>query len=260
MKKEAKKDTLVLKLNDLNVMKDNGLLGISDFSLDVFKNEIVGIAGVAGNGQNELFDAIVGVRKVESGQIMLQGEAIHNLSPEKIIRKGLASIPPNRITQGLIMEFKIKENLILGRHRFAPFCKGINLQYDTINQFADKAIEDYNLAARSSEQVTRTLSGGNLQKLILARELSHEPHCVIASSPTRGLDIGATEFVHKRLIELRNSGIGILLISEDLDEILNISDRIAVIFNGKLMGVVDSEGASRESIGMLMAGVRESME
>ena len=214
----------------------------------------------AGNGQNELFDVIVGVHKVNTGQIALDGESIQNLRPEQIIQKGLASIPPNRMTQGLVMNFKVKENLILGRHRKEPFCKGINLQHEVINRFAEQAIVDYNLAVNSSSQATKTLSGGNLQKIILSRELSHEPKFVIASSPTRGLDIGATEFVHQRLIELRNSGVGILLISEDLDEIINISDRIAVIFNGKLMAVLNSEEASRDHIGMLMAGEMERAE
>ena len=247
----------VLELSDLHVLKDSGLPGINGFSLVVHKNEIVGLAGVAGNGQSELFDAIVGVRQLQKGQILLSGEDISNASPDKIIKKGIASIPPDRMTQGLLMGFPIKENLILGWHQSAPFRKGMQLQYGVIGQFAEQAIKDFEVAATSGEQIAKTLSGGNLQKVILARELSHDPRFVIASSPTRGLDVGAMEYVHKRLVELRDSGIGILLISEDLDEVFNVSDRIAVIYNGQVMGIFDANEATREGVGLLMAGFRE---
>ena len=245
-----------MELRDLHVLKDNGLDGVKDFSLSICENEIVGLAGVAGNGQSELFDAIVGVRQLQNGQILLSGEDISNDSPDMVIKKGIASIPPDRMTQGLLMGFPIKENLILGRHRVAPFKKGIELKYRVIEQFAEQAIEHYEVVATSGEQIAKTLSGGNLQKVILARELSHDPRFVVASSPTRGLDVGAMEYVHKRLVELRDSGIGILLISEDLDEVFNVSDRIAVIYNGEAMGILNREEATREGVGLLMAGFR----
>lgn len=248
---------VILELCDLHILKDNGLDGVRDFSLSIREKEIVGLAGVAGNGQSELFDAIVGVRQLQSGQIILEGENISNASPEKVIKKGVASIPPDRITQGLLMGFPIKESLILGRHRIAPFRKGFELKYGIIDQFAEEAIMRYEILATSGDQIVKTLSGGNLQKVLLARELSHNPRFVVASSPTRGLDVGAMEFVHKRLVEMRDSGIGILLISEDLDEVFNVSDRIVVVYKGKARGFFDTKEATREGVGLLMAGFRE---
>lgn len=248
----------VFELRDLYVLGDNGQEELSGLTLEVRRKEIYGLAGVAGNGQEELFDVVVGVRRAESGKVILDGEDITNLSPSDVIAKGVASIPPDRTRQGLLMGFPIKENLILGYHNRRPFRKGIELKYKEIERFAERAISEYELVASSGKQTVKTLSGGNLQRLVLARELSHNPRFLLASSPTRGLDVAATRYVHQRLVELRDSGVGVLLVSEDLDEILSVSDRIAVIYRGQIVDEFDSTEATRESVGLLMAGFRKN--
>jgi simple sugar transport system ATP-binding protein len=205
----------------------------------------------------ELFDAIVGVRKSTQGKIGLQGKEITNLSPREISQRGLASIPPDRIKQGLLMDFSVAENLIFGRQRSPQYRSGFLLNKTEIENFASASIKAFDIRTSGTDQKADLLSGGNLQKLILARELSGDISCVVASSPTRGLDVGATEFVHRRLLDLRQQGVGILLISEDLDEIFSLSDRIAVIFKGQIVGVYDSKEVTKEAVGLLMAGVGE---
>lgn len=265
VKFKVKKDPLppgdvVLNVEKVSLQRENKVLALDKFSLTVHKNEIVGLAGVAGNGQKELFDVIVGVQKVLNGKIVLDGTDITNDTPIKISQQGVASIPPDRIDEGLVMNFSIQENLILGMHRNAMFRHGIVYNRIALERFSKKSIEDYDIAVQSDLQPARTLSGGNLQKVILARELSQGPKFVIASSPTRGLDVGATEYVHAKLVQLRKEGSGILLISEDLDEIFNVADVIAVIYNGQVVGVVNVDDTTKEKVGLLMAGIVESEE
>jgi general nucleoside transport system ATP-binding protein len=245
----------VLDLVDLHAKKDNGLPGLTGLSLTVHKHEIVGLAGVAGNGQKELFDLIVGVRKSEQGKMLLAGEDITNISPLKIHSKGVAGIPPDRLREGLLLDFTIEENLILGLHHKKEFKKYGMFDLSAIKEYAVRSIAEYDIASPSHRSRARNLSGGNLQKVILARELSENPKCVIASSPTRGLDIGAMEYVHKKLVELRSKGTGILLISEDLDEVFNLADVLAVIYKGRIVGVCRVEDTTREMVGLLMAGI-----
>ena len=247
----------VLQITDLVVTVDSRRPVIKGLSLDVKRKEILGIAGVGGNGQMELFDAIVGVRKAEQGSIRLAGDEITRSSPTRIADKGLASIPADRLIQGLLLEFTVSENLILGSHRDKKFQRFSLLSEQFINGNAEELIKDYEIATTGPNQIADRLSGGNLQKLILARELSQNIICLIANCPTRGLDVGAIEYVHHRLVELRDQGKGVLLISEDLDEIFNLSDRIAVLFRGELMGVYNSMDVTREKVGLLMAGVRD---
>ena len=247
----------VLEIKDVYFKKNDHLDALCGVSLTLNEYEILGLAGVAGNGQKELFDVIVGVDSVNEGQILLSGEDITNNTPIETSIKGIASIPQDRIHQGLLMEFTVAENLILGLQRRPAFKKNGFLDKHSIEEFAEESIQNYEIATPSPFQIARVLSGGNLQKIILARELSQKPKCVIASSPTRGLDVGAMKFVHNRLVELRGQGVGVLLISEDLDEIFNVSDRIAVIFRGKIMGVFDIDKINTEKVGLLMAGVQE---
>ena len=247
----------VLQVAEARMGTENGLEWLSGVNLAVFFFFFLGLAGVAGNGQMELFDAIVGVEQLDEGRITLGGEEITHCSPVEISMKGLASIPQDRILQGLLMGFTVEENLILGLQRRLPFRKGAFLDQKAITSFADTSIEDYDIATPSPQQRAGVLSGGNLQKVILARELSQKPKCVLASSPTRGLDVGAMKYVHNRLVELRHEGAAVLLISEDLDEIFNIADRIAVIFRGRIMGVFAVDEVDKERIGLLMAGVQE---
>lgn len=255
-KQEVAPGEQVFALQDLHVLRDNGVAALVGFSLALQRGEILGLAGVGGNGQDELFDVIVGVRQPLSGAVLLNGKDINRLSPSQRSNQGIASIPPDRIKQGLLMDFNIEDNLILGFQYTPRFMNNFILDEKKIRAFALESIEAFKIATSGPEQIAKELSGGNLQKVILARELSHDVDMVVASSPTRGLDIGATQYVHERLIALRDNGVGILLISEDLDEILNVSDRIAVIYKGQIMATMSAEEADRESIGLLMAGIQ----
>ena len=247
----------VLEIQDVSALRDNRSQALKDVSLTVHRGEILGLAGVSGNGQPELFDALVGVRPLQSGRLRLNGIDITNMSPSEIVHRGLASVPQDRLKQGLIPEFTIEENLILGIHGAQPYCKRSVLNFKEIKEFARKSIAAFEIKASGPEQIVHQLSGGNLQKVILAREISHPIQAMVVSSPTRGLDINATYYVYGRFLELLKSGVGILMISEDLDEIFNVSDRIAVIYNGRIMGVFEAGEVSREKIGLLMAGVEE---
>lgn len=251
---------VVLDVENISAQRENKVHALDHLSLCVHRNEIVGIAGVAGNGQKELFDALVGVQKVSEGKILLDGHEITNETPMAIRAQGVASIPPDRIDEGLMMNFSIQENLILGMHHESQFTRFGMFDAKKLDRFSQKSIKEYDIAAQSDRQPVRNLSGGNLQKVILARELSQQPKLVIASSPTRGLDVGATEYVHAKLVQLRAEGSGILLISEDLDEIFNVSDTIAVIFNGQIVGIVNVEQTTKEEVGLWMAGIVQSKE
>ncbi len=247
----------ILDFQDVTVLRDNGARGLNHFSLTVHQGEILGLAGVSGNGQVELFDALVGVRHVQSGQILLDGEGLGGLGTAEIMKKGLASVPQDRLKQGLIGEFSLEENVILGFHHAEPFCSSGLLNWKSITAFANQAISRFDIATQGPQQKVEQLSGGNLQKLILAREVSRPVKALIASSPTRGLDINSTYHVYQRFLELLKTGAGILMISEDLDEIFNVADRIAVIFNGQIMGIFNANEVDREKIGMLMTGIKE---
>lgn len=249
----------LLEIKDLRARNDKGHEALQGVSLTLYRNEILGLAGVSGNGQRELFDVLVGARKATNGKVLLDGEDISHRSTSYIAGRGVASVPEDRIDQGLVMDFRIDENLILGLHRKVPFSRGLFLIQAAIEAFAREMIRDFDIATPTAKQTTKVLSGGNLQKVILARELSRRPKCLIVSQPTRGLDVGAMEYVHRRLVEERNRGAGILLISEDLDEIFNLATRVAVIFKGQIVGVLNAEEATPEEVGLLMAGVREEV-
>lgn len=247
----------ILDFQGVTVLRDNGAKGLDDFSLTIHKGEILGLAGVSGNGQAELFDALVGVRPALKGKIVLGGEVLTHKSPAEILKMGVASVPQDRLKQGLIGEFSLQENVILGFHGDAPFCSKSLLNWKKISAFATEAIRQFDIAAQGPDQKVEQLSGGNLQKVILAREVSQPVKALIASSPTRGLDINATYYVYQRFLDLLKTGAGILLISEDLDEIFNVADRIAVIFNGHVMGLFNANEVDKEKLGMLMAGIKE---
>jgi simple sugar transport system ATP-binding protein len=215
------------------------------------------VAGVSGNGQKELAQVITGLRPITSGQILLDGEDVTHASPKERMDKSMAYIPEERMRDGVIAEFTVAENLILREHNHPPFAQRGFLDLNAISTLSDELIDNFSVKTPSQETLVKNLSGGNIQKLVLARELSRKPDTLIAAQPTRGLDIGATEYVHLRLLEQREKGTATLLISEDLDEILALSDRIAVIFEGEIMGVIDRADATPEKIGLLMAGVVE---
>ena len=248
---------VVLDIQNVSVLNNFGRQVVQNTSFQVHANEILGIAGVSGNGQKELSEVIIGVRKAVSGEIFLKGKNITHEDVQKIMAEGLGHIPQDRINEGLVMEFPVNINLILGLQDSKPFNTGLFLNKKAIDDFAKKCIRDFDIATPSADQTTSTLSGGNLQKVILAREFSQAPLCLIANQPTRGLDVGAIEYVHRLLLQQREQGAGILLISEDLDEIFALSDRIAVMFKGQILEIFDVEYADLDKIGLLMAGVND---
>jgi len=247
----------MLQLRNLRVKSDRGSLALDDLSLMVCKGEIIGLAGVSGNGQRELAEAINGLRKVESGHIMFNGKEITNFSPAKVIEAGMGYIPEERNTEGIVPSFSMKENFILKdsdspRYNTFGFIKKKAMERD-----AEHLREQFDIRSPDIEVAAGSLSGGNIQKVILAREIARNPQFLIAVYPTRGLDMGAAEFIHKQLLQKRNEGVGILLISEELDEIINLSDQVAVIFKGKIQKTMPSSEATRRRLGILMAGVKE---
>jgi simple sugar transport system ATP-binding protein len=215
----------------------------------------MGLAGVSGNGQRELAEIITGLRTVTDGQILLEGRDVTGQLPGELTEKMIAYIPEERMKDGMIQDFTVAENTVLRDHHKEPFSRSGLLILRVIAEYADKLIKAFQVKTPSRETPAKSLSGGNIQKVVLARELSREPRVLIAAQPTRGVDIGATEYVHARLLEQREKGTAILLISEDLDEVMALSDRIAVIYEGSIMGVVDADVATLEQLGLMMAGV-----
>ncbi len=245
-----------LSINAIHADGDRGVPALNGVQLEVHSGEIVGLAGVSGNGQRELAEVIAGLREPTQGQILLKGKNITGLSASEILSQGVSYVPEERMRDGMIKEFTVAENLILRENNKQPYSRYGFLNNRAINGRSQELIEQFNVKTPSLETPVKNLSGGNIQKLILARELSRDPEVLIASQPTRGLDIGATSDVHRLLVEQRKQGIATLLISEDLDEILALSDRIAVIYEGEIMGIVDRQDATPESLGLMMAGVR----
>jgi ABC-type uncharacterized transport system ATPase subunit len=245
-----------LELKDLWADSDRGTQSLRGVGFEIHAGEILGLAGVSGNGQRELAEVIAGLRPSTKGQIFLNSKEITGLSPGVLLGQGLSYVPEERMRDGMIREFTVAENLILREHHKPPYSRSGFLDFRSISKRCDELIHQFNVKTPSQDTPVKNLSGGNIQKLILARELSRKPQVLIASQPTRGLDIGATNDVHQLLLEQRNQGIATLLISEDLDEVLALSDRIAVIYEGQIMGILEHGQATPEKIGLLMAGIR----
>jgi ABC-type uncharacterized transport system ATPase subunit len=253
-KQEANPGKEVLEIKDLVVKDARGITVVNHLDLTVRAGEIVGIAGVDGNGQSELIEAITGLIKAESGSIKLNGKEILNLSPRKITESGVGHIPQDRHKHGLVLDFPIGENMVLQTYYKEPYSKSGILNFKTIYDKARQLIKEYDVRTPDEYTKARALSGGNQQKAIIGREVDRNPDLLIAAQPTRGLDVGAIEFIHKRLIEQRDQGKAVLLVSFELDEILNVSDRIAVIYEGKIVAVVDPKETTEQELGLLMAG------
>ncbi len=245
-----------LSVRDLYVRDDRGLWALKGVSFGVCRGEILGIAGIAGNGQRELVEVLTGLRPAERGKILLLGRDVTNRSPRLLSDLGCAHVPEERIRMGIVPGLSVEENLILKRHHREPFCWGGFLQTWAIRAFAQKAVEEYGIMTPSLRTPAKLLSGGNIQRLILARELSGKPVVVIAAHPTYGLDVGATEQIRQLLLRQREEGAAVLLVSEDLEEIMELADRIAVMFRGEIMGIVAAGEATLEEIGLMMAGER----
>jgi simple sugar transport system ATP-binding protein len=244
-----------LKLEQLTSGSDRGTPGLRGVSLEVRSGEILGIAGVSGNGQRELAESITGLRKVTGGKVYLEGEDITGMAPGDITERMLSYIPEERMRDGMIHEFTIAENMILREHEKMPYSRYGFLNLRDISKHADELIKQFHVKTPSRETHAKNLSGGNIQKVVLAREISRNPRAIVAAQPTRGLDIGASEYVREQLLVERRKGAAILLISEDLDEILALADRIAVIYEGQIMDIVPRANATPEKLGLLMAGV-----
>jgi ABC-type uncharacterized transport system ATPase subunit len=254
-KRDVKTGRAVFRVEGLRVSDDRKVLAVNGISFEVNEFEIVGLAGIEGNGQSELVEALIGVRKLDSGQIYLNGKPISNFSAHERIDKGIAKIPEDRQKRGLILDFSVSENLILGRHYKSPFTNSWwRLDSEEISVFSDKLIQEYSIKTPSKDTLVRHLSGGTQQRVVIAREFSAEPGFVIASQPTRGLDVGATEFVRKKLVEMRDKGCAIFLVSADLDEIMALSDRIAVIYEGKIVAIKNCHETNEFELGLLMTG------
>lgn len=243
-----------LKLKEVNAVNDDGQPILRRVSFEVQSGEILGVAGVSGNGQRAIAEAIAGLQHVTSGQVFLEGQDVTNYTPAKMFDSGLSYIPEERMHDGVVKDFSVAENFILQDHIRSPYSRGIFLNFKKIAQRSQELIDAYNVKTPSQDTLVKNLSGGNIQKLILARELAREPRVLIAAQPTRGVDIGATEYIHAQLLKQRSEGLATLLISEDLDEVKAMSDRIMVVYGGEVMGIVDSEQVTIEQLGLMMAG------
>jgi ABC-type uncharacterized transport system ATPase subunit len=243
----------ILRIDRLSVIADKGVPAVKALSIDVRAGEIVGVAGVSGNGQRELAETIVGLRHASGGTVSVMGQDLTNRTPGEAIEAGVAFIPEERMAMGVVRDFTVTENTILETHARPPLSRGAFLDFGKIDAHTAKLVREYDVRTPSLTTPVKNLSGGNIQKLILARELSRQPKLLVAAQPTRGVDIGATEYIHERLVEQRNRGTAILLISEDLDEILALADRIAVMYEGEIVGIVPPE-TPVEELGLMMAG------
>ena len=253
-KEEAQPKEVVLAISDLVVNENRGVPAVKELSLDVRAGEIVGIAGIDGNGQSELIQAITGLRKVKSGSIKIKGQEVVGLSPRKITEMNVSHVPEDRHRDGLVLEMMLSENIALQTYYKEPLSKNGVLNYNQINSYARKLMEEFDVRAANEIVPASALSGGNQQKAIIAREVDRNPDLLIVSQPTRGLDVGAIEYIHKRLIGERDKGKAVLVVSFELDEILNLSDRIAVIHDGKIQGIVKPSETNKQELGILMAG------
>ena len=253
-KKPADPKGVVLEIESLVVNESRGVPAVNDLSLNVHAGEIVGIAGIDGNGQSELIQALTGLRKIESGLVKINGADATNLSPRKITEMKVGHVPEDRHKDGLVLDMTLAENISLQTYYKKPYSQYGFLNYNEIDSHARDLIEEFDVRTASELVPAKALSGGNQQKAIIAREIELHPDLLIVSQPTRGLDVGAIEYIHKRLIEERDAGKAVLVVSYELDEILNLSDRIAVIHSGKIQGIVTPKDTNKQELGILMVG------
>ncbi len=257
-KEEKEAGRTILQVENLSVINSRKIQGLKNFSLEVKAGEIVGLAGVDGNGQSELVEAITGLVPASEGRILLNGTDITGCSIAERITAGVAHIPEDRQKRGLVLDYSVEDNMILETHGSAPYSRHGFLQREPIRRHAEKLIQDFDVRAGQGGATTaRSLSGGNQQKAIVGREIDLNPDLLIAVQPTRGLDVGSIEYIHKRLVEQRDKGKGVLLVSLELDEILDLSDRIAIINHGELVGTVMAEDTNENEVGLMMAGVEQ---
>jgi len=250
----SKKEPIV-KIKDLIVTDNRGLVAVNQISFNVKPGEILGIAGVQGNGQTELVEAITGLREIDRGSIKIRNKKINKFPPKKIRDSGISHIPEDRIERGLNLDATIEENLIVTSHNKSPFASMGIFDFNEIGQFSEKLIDKYDIRTSGRKNKADSLSGGNMQKIVVAREIEENPDLLIAAQPTRGVDIGSIEFIHQKIIEARDQDKAILLVSTELDEIMSLSDRIIVMYEGEIIKIVHGNMANEEELGLLMAGI-----
>lgn len=257
-KPEKKAGEAILKVDNLSVKSSReGVMAVKNFSFEIKEGEILGLAGVEGNGQSELVEAITGLKPITSGKITLNGKEISSLSIRERINSGIAHIPEDRQKRGLVLDYTVGQNMVIEIYDRKPFSDRGLLNHKAISEYAEKIVEDFDVrAGQGVDSITRSLSGGNQQKAIVGREIELKPDVLIAVQPTRGLDVGSIEYIHRRLIEQRNNGKAILLVSLELDEILSLSDRIAIINNGELIGIVNAKDTNENEVGLMMTGIK----
>jgi ABC-type uncharacterized transport system ATPase subunit len=245
----------ILCVENLRVMDDRKHMTVDGVSLSVRAGEILGVAGVQGNGQTELTEALTGLRHVAEGRVTILGHNTTHATPRQVVEAGTAHVPEDRHKHGLVLAFPVRDNLVLCSYYHSPFAKGVELDFPVIDRQAEELVSLFDIRTPSIQTSVGSLSGGNQQKVIVARELSRPIQLLIASQPTRGLDVGSIEFIHHRIVEARDKGAAVLLISAELDEIMSLSDRIAVMYKGHILDTLDARTATREQLGLLMAGV-----
>ena len=251
----AQPGDVVLQVEDLKVDDDRGQLAVDGVNLQVRSGEILGVAGVEGNGQRELVEAITGLRHTSAGEVTINGESLANSSTRQVAQTGVGHIPEDREKHGLVAVYSLAENSVLNRYYRQPFSNRGIMRREVIHEHAEAVVDEFDVRTPNVTVSVSSLSGGNKQKLIVGREFSEDIELLVAAQPTRGIDIGAIEFIHRRIVEQRDRGAAVLLVSAELDEILSLADRIAVLYDGKLMGVLKASLANRESVGLLMAGI-----
>jgi len=259
-KDQAHMGEVILNIQDLTVLDDRGLQAVKALSLQVHEGEILGIAGVQGNGQTELIEAITGLRAIVSGHIYLVDTEITHMTPRKVTETGISHVPEDRQKYGMVKAFSIRDNMRIQTYYAKPFSKGIVADDEAIDEKSQAWIDNYDVRTPNIYVNIGSLSGGNQQKAVVAREFSRPSKLLIAAQPTRGIDVGSIEFIHNQLVKMRDAGVAVLLVSTELDEIMGLSDRIAVMYAGKVIDIIPGEGADREKIGLLMAGIKEEAQ
>ncbi len=259
-KAPANPKDVVLEVQDLEVLDNRNLKAVRGLSLQVRAGEILGIAGVEGNGQRELVEAIVGLRPVYSGKVVMQGKEITHASVRQRRDDGISCVPEDRYVRGVALRASLEDNLIVESYFKEPIGRGMLIDLNQVTEFSENLIKKFDVRTPSSKVMAGALSGGNMQKVVLARELSLDPTLLIVAQPTRGLDVGSIEFVHRTIIDARDRGAAVLLVSAELEEIMSLSDRINVVYEGRIMGEVSGAEADEESLGLWMAGVGGNAE
>ena len=254
-KADAHPGEVVLSIDGLQVMDDRRHMAVDGVSLAVRAGEILGVAGVQGNGQTELVEALTGLRHPLEGRVTILGHDTTRATPRQIIEVGIAHVPEDRQKHGLVLSFSVRDNLVLCTYYQSPFAQGIELNFPVIENFAEELVHTFDIRTPSLETNVGSLSGGNQQKVIVARELARQVKLLVANQPTRGLDVGSIEFIHRHIVDARDKGAAVLLVSAELDEIMSLSDRIAVMYKGRILDTLEGKSAAREQLGLLMAGV-----